>query len=74
MANPIQMPLWGTQNVPNSKSFTQVPHYLEDIEFLGISANLTDEEHIRAAIWYVDLDEADVWKMLPEASATNPDW
>jgi hypothetical protein len=37
MANPIQMPLRGTQNAPkfDGKSFAQLSCYLEDIEFLG---------------------------------------
>ena len=76
MANPFQMPLRGTQNAPkfDGKSPAQLPRYLEDIEFLGTSAGLTDEEQIRAAIRYADLEEAEVWQTLPEAFAAMPDW
>jgi hypothetical protein len=76
MANPFQMPLRGTQNAPkfDGKSPAQLPRYLEDIEFLGVSAQLTDEEQIRAAIRYADLEEAEVWQTLPEAFAVAPDW
>ena len=49
-------------------------HYLKDIEFLGTSAGLTDEEQIRVATHYADLEEAEVWQTLPEAFAAIPDW
>jgi hypothetical protein len=76
MANPIQMPLRGTQNAPkfDGKSFAQLSCYLEDIEFLGTSVNLSKEEQIHAAIWCVDLDEAEVWQTLPETTAVPADW
>jgi hypothetical protein len=76
MANPIQMPLQGTQNAPkfDGKSSAQLPRYLEDIEFLGTSANLSEEEQIRAAIRYADLDEAEVWQTLPETTAVPVNW
>jgi hypothetical protein len=52
----------------------QLPHYLEDIEFVGISAHLSKEEQIRAAIRYADLDEAEVWQTLPETTAVPTNW
>jgi hypothetical protein len=76
MANPIQMPLRGTQNAPkfDGKSSAQLPCYLEDIEFLGTSANLSEEEQICTAIRYTDLDEAKVWQTLPETTAVPANW
>jgi hypothetical protein len=76
MANPIQMPLRGTQNAPkfDGKSSVPLPHYLENIKFLGMSANLSKEEQIRAAIWYADIDEAEVWQTLPETTAVPANW
>jgi hypothetical protein len=76
MANPIRMPLQGTQNAPkfDGKSSAQLPCFLEDIEFLGTSANLSKEEQIRAAIRYADLDEAEVWQTLPETTAVPANW
>jgi hypothetical protein len=76
MANPIQMPLRGTQNAPkfDGKSSAQLPHYLEDIEFLGTSATLSEEEQICAAIRYADLDEAEVRQTLPKTTAVPANW
>jgi hypothetical protein len=76
MPNPIQMPLRGTQNAPkfDCKNCAQLPRYLEDIEFLGTSANLSKEEQIRVAIWYADLNEAKVWQTLPETTAVPANW
>jgi hypothetical protein len=76
MANPIQMSLQGTKNTPkfDGKSSAQLPRYLEDIEFLGMSANLSEEEQIHAAIRYVDLDEAKVWQTLLETIAVPANW
>ena len=76
MADPFQMPLQGTQDAPNfdGKSAVQLLHYLKDIEFLGTSAGLTDEEQIRVVIDYADLEEAEVWQTLPEAFVAIPDW
>jgi hypothetical protein len=52
----------------------QLSRSLEDIEFLGTSANLSEEEQIRAAIRYADLDEAEVWQTLPETTAVPAGW
>jgi hypothetical protein len=76
MANPFQMPLRGILDAPrfDGKTAALLPHYLEDIELLGTSAGLADSGKIKAAIRYADLDEAEVWQTLPEASATILDW
>jgi hypothetical protein len=76
MANPFQMPLRDTQHAPmfDGKSSAQLSHYLEDIEFLGTSANLAEEEQIHAAIQYVDLNEAEVWQTQPETTAVPANW
>ncbi|KIO00221.1 hypothetical protein M404DRAFT_29822 [Pisolithus tinctorius Marx 270] len=77
MANPqFQMPLHGTQNSPkfSRDSPTQLPHYLEDIDFLSTLAALDDHGKIRAAICYADLEEAEVWQTLPEAAPAADDW
>jgi hypothetical protein len=70
------MPLRGTQNAPkfDGKSSVQLPRYLEDIEFLGMSANLFEEEQIHAAIQYVNLNEAEVWQTLPETTTVPANW
>ncbi|KIO13204.1 hypothetical protein M404DRAFT_122257, partial [Pisolithus tinctorius Marx 270] len=77
MANPqFQMPLCSTQNSPkfSRDSPAQLPCYLEDIDFLSTLAALDDHGKIRAAIRYADLEEAEVWQMLPEAAPAADDW
>ncbi|KIO07148.1 hypothetical protein M404DRAFT_137550 [Pisolithus tinctorius Marx 270] len=77
MANPqFQMLLRGTQNSPkfSGDSPTQLPHYLEDIDFLSTLTTLDDCGKIRAAIRYADLEEAKVWQMLPEAAPVADSW
>jgi hypothetical protein len=70
------MPLRGTQNTPkfDGKSSAQLPRYIENIEFLGTSANLSEEEQICTVIWYADLDKAEVWQTLPETTTVPADW
>jgi hypothetical protein len=68
--------LRGIQNAPkfDGKSSAQLPRYLEDIEFLGTSANLSEEEQIHTAIRYADLNEAEVWQTLLETTAVAVNW
>ena len=70
------MPLRGTPNAPklDGKIPSLLPRYLEDIEYLGNAAGLNDSEQVRAAIRYADLDEAELWETLPQATAAHPDW
>ncbi|KIO11983.1 hypothetical protein M404DRAFT_19797 [Pisolithus tinctorius Marx 270] len=71
MANPqFQMPLHGTQNSPkfSGDSPTQLPRYL------GTLTALDDCGKIKAAIHYADLEEAEVWQMLPEAVPVADNW
>ena len=70
------MPLWGTLNAPkfDGKNASKLPHYLEDINFLGEAVALMAPQKIKAAIWYATLDDAEVWQMLLEADANAVDW
>ena len=72
-AQPIPMPLRGTPNTPkfNGKTLSQLPRYLKDINLLGDQAGLDQEKKIKAALHYADLEEAELWEMLPEAT-NNP--
>ena len=74
--NPQQMPLRGTQNTPkfDGKTPAVLPRFLEDVDLLGTAAGINDAEKICYAMWYVDLDEAEVWQMVDAASAVNPVW
>ena len=76
MAQLIQMPLWGTPNTPKftRSNLTQLPHYLEDIEFLGDAVALDTAGKIWTMICYVNLDEAKVWKPLSKAAAVAVNW
>ena len=47
---------------------------MEDIDLLGDAAVLDKVQKIKAAICYAALDEAEVWQMLPEATANLADW
>ena len=70
------MPLHGTPNAPkfNSKTPSELPQYLEDIDFLRDSARLNNTKKIKVALHYAALNEAEVWQMLPEASVNLTDW
>ena len=74
--NPQQMPLRGTQNAPKFDGKTPVvlPHFLEDVDLLGTAAGINDAKKICYAMWYADLDEAEVWQTVDAASAANPVW
>ena len=77
MANPApQMPLRGTQNAQkfDGKTPALLPHFLKDVDILGIGASITDLEKICAAIRYADLEEAEGWELLDEVAANPPDW
>ena len=77
MANPLpQMPLHGTQNAPkfDGKTPALLPRFLEDVNIIGTAAGISEAEKIRAAIWYADLEEAEGWELLPEATAVPADW
>ena len=78
MANPVpvQMPLHRTPNAPkfDGKIPSELLCYLEDIKLLGNTAIITIEQKIKAACRYAILDEAEVWQMLPEATAVPADW
>jgi hypothetical protein len=76
MAQPLQMLLCGTPNAPkfDGKKPSELPCYLEDIDFLGDAAALDQAKKIKEAIRYTALDEAEVWQTLPEASATPANW
>jgi hypothetical protein len=76
MAQPLQMPLRDTPNTPkvDGKKPSELPRYLEDIDFLSDVAALDQAKKIKAAIRYAALDEVEVWQMLPEASATPANW
>ena len=73
---PFQMPLRGTPNAPkfSRKKPSELPRYLEDIDLLEDAAVLDEAQKIKAAICYAALDEAEVWQMLPEATANLADW
>ena len=73
---PFQMPLQGTPNAPkfSGKTPSELPQYLEDIDLLGDAALLDKAQKIKAVICYAALDEAEVWQMLPEATANLADW
>ena len=70
------MPLRGTQNAPkfNGKTPAVLPRFLEDVDLLGTATGINDAEKIRYAMWYADLDEAEVWQTVDAASAANPVW
>ena len=53
---------------------SELPRYLEDIDLLGDAAALDKSQKIKVAICYAALDEAEVWQMLPEATANPADW
>jgi hypothetical protein len=77
MANAApQMPLRGTQNAPkfDGKVSALLPRFLEDVDILGTAAGITEAEKIRAAIRYADLEEAEGWELLDEATANPPNW
>ncbi|KIN97322.1 hypothetical protein M404DRAFT_32431 [Pisolithus tinctorius Marx 270] len=78
MANPqFQMPLCRTQNSPkfSRDSPAQLPHYLEDIDFLSTLTALDDRSKIRAAIHYADLEEAEsLLRYLIEEYQSKPMW
>ena len=75
MANTQSIPmlLRGTPNAPkfDGKMLSQLPRYLEDIDLLGDQAGLDQEKKIKAALRYADLEEAELWETLPEAT-NNP--
>ncbi|KAF9221212.1 hypothetical protein BS17DRAFT_711952 [Gyrodon lividus] len=68
------MPMCGTHDTPkfSGKIAAHLLQYLEDINILGDSAQIMDEAKIKAAIRYVDLEEAEVWQTLPKSLGT--DW
>ena len=76
MAHVVQMPLRGTQNAPkfDGKTPALLPCFLEDVDILGTAAGITQEAKIRAAIRYADLEEAEGWELLAEATAAPADW
>ena len=57
-----------------SKTLSELSWYQEDIDFLSNSAGLNDAKKIKAALCYAALDEAEVWKTLPEVSTNLADW
>ena len=78
MANnpPQQMPLRGTKDAPKFDGNVPalLPRFLEDVDLLATAAGINDAKKIRYAMWYVDLDEAEVWQTVSAASAAIPDW
>ena len=76
MANPVQMPLRGSQNAPkfDGKTPALLPRFLEDVDTIGTAATINPGEKIRYAIRYADLEESEGWELLDEASAAVPDW
>ncbi|KAF9224247.1 hypothetical protein BS17DRAFT_704310 [Gyrodon lividus] len=69
------MPMHGTCNAPkfSGKIAAHLPQYLRDIDILSNSAQIMDKGKIKAAIRYMDLEEAEVWQTLPESSGANWD-
>ena len=75
--NPAQqMPLQGTKDAPkfNGKVPALLPQFLEDVDLLSTAADINDSEKIHYAMWYADLDEAEVWQIVSATSAAIPDW
>jgi hypothetical protein len=74
MTTPVfRMPLRGTDTEPK---FDGTPVHLipffEDVEQLADYATLDHEQHIKCAIQYAPIDEAEVWALELEA-VTNWD-
>ena len=78
MANnpPQQMPLRGTKDAPkfNGKIPALLPRFLKDVDLLVTAACINDVEKIHYAMWYADLDEAEVWQTVSTTSAAILDW
>ena len=41
---------------------------------MATAAGINDAEKIHYAMWYVDLNEAEVWQTVSAASTAIPDW
>ena len=77
MANPLpHMPLHGTQNALkfDGKTPALLPRFLEDVNIIRMVAGISEAEKIHAAIRYADLEEAEGWELLPEATTVPADW
>ncbi|KAF8546538.1 hypothetical protein OG21DRAFT_1491097 [Imleria badia] len=61
--------LCGTPDTPKfNGTASRLISYFDDIDILN------DEQKVKAAIRYADFDEAELWEILREVSAANPDW
>jgi len=76
MAQPIQMLLCGIPNALkfDGKSPSELPWYLENIEYLGDTAVLNEARKIKVVLHYAALDKVELWQTLPEATAIPADW
>ncbi|KAF8838884.1 hypothetical protein BDN67DRAFT_1012771 [Paxillus ammoniavirescens] len=55
---------------PEALNPAQVPLHLSQLPFW--SSRFSDVAKIKTAIWYVDIEEAKLWEVIPEASSA--DW
>ncbi|KAF8546467.1 hypothetical protein OG21DRAFT_1491178 [Imleria badia] len=67
-----------SQSTSDALQFTGAPShlapFLTTIAKLAVQARVLFSGHIKLAIHYANLDEAEFWEMLPEATAPLQDW
>ncbi|KAF8122013.1 hypothetical protein EV363DRAFT_1456894 [Boletus edulis] len=76
MALPPCRPFHSSPDAPrfDASSPSHLPGFLEDVDLLGTGLRLDTAGKIKLAMYYAPLDDAELWELLPEASAHIPDW
>ena len=69
------LPCRGTPAAPRFNGTpSDLARFLADIADLSDQVGLPNSSRIKLAIRYVDLDDAELWETIPEATASPPDW
>ena len=69
------LPCRGTPATPRFNGTpSDLARFLADIADLSDQAGLPNSGWIKLAIRYVDLDDAELWETIPEATASPPNW
>ncbi|KAF8545618.1 hypothetical protein OG21DRAFT_1492143 [Imleria badia] len=67
-----------SRSASDAPQFTGAPTHLApfliEISELTVQAGVPNSGHIKLAICYADLNESELWEMLPEATAPSQDW
>ncbi|KAF8119540.1 hypothetical protein EV363DRAFT_1098570, partial [Boletus edulis] len=72
----LSLPLRTADNAPrfDASDVTSLPRFFERIDSFSSFIKLTDIQKIQVSMRYTYRDDATLWGMLPEATASNPDW